>query len=234
MSLLYSFRRMFRRNDRTVHPFDRLHHVDTSGLLYPDQLQTGSPADELSEGYYATAPSLFDGIIALWRRRLARPLSSCEFIDLGCGKGRVLLMASAYPFRRVLGIEIHAALAGTARRNAARWKRGRAPIEVVTRDATLNPLGGVAQDIPCLCFMFNAFSAMAVRRLADSLTQAAAGRTAPIDLLYLHPDQHQVLMDAGMELLEDAELALSGEDAAADAFQVATDRCTLYRVPGRP
>lgn len=231
MSLLYSFRRLFRRTDRTKHPFDRRHRIDTSGLIYPDQLATGSPADAMSEGYYATAPSLFHGMISLWRKRLARPLSSYAFIDLGCGKGRVLLMASTYPFRQVLGIEIHKELAETARRNAARWSRGYAAIEVRTGDATLDPVGGLAADVPVVCFLFNAFGTEAVRRMAANLTASARRRTGPIDLLYLHPDQHRVLVEMGLQVLADEQLSLSSEDTGADAFKVATDRCTLYRIP---
>jgi SAM-dependent methyltransferase len=236
MSLLYPLRRIFRRTDRTMHPFDRMHRVDTSGLLYPDQLATGSPADALSEGYYATAPSLFHGMISLWRRHLGRPLSSYAFIDLGCGKGRALLLASTYPFRQVIGIELHSDLAQTARRNAARWlrtPRACGEIKVVTGDATVDPLDGIATDVPVICFLFNSFGEDAVRRLARNLAAAAQTRTAPIDLIYLHPDQHHALrQSAGMQILADEELPLSPEDVAADAFAVETDRCTLYRVAG--
>jgi SAM-dependent methyltransferase len=217
-----------------MHPFDRRHRVDTSGLFYPDQLATGSPADAMSEGYYATAPSLFHGMISLWRRHLTRPLSSYAFVDLGCGKGRVLLLASTYPFRQVLGIELHTDLAETARRNAKLWlRRSRAcpSIEVVRGDATADPLDGAMEAVPVVCFLFNAFGAEAVRRLAKNLTAAACRRTAPIDLLYLHPDQHRVLVDAGLQVLADEEIPLSDEDSDADAFEVEADRCTLYRMP---
>jgi len=41
------------------------------------------------------------------------------FIDLGCGKGRVTTVASEFPFREVIGVELSTALAATARANAA-------------------------------------------------------------------------------------------------------------------
>src|SRR6266496_57342 len=44
------------------------------------------------------------------------------FLDLGSGKGRTLLMASDYPFRRVVGVELLPALHGIAVRNLAQYK----------------------------------------------------------------------------------------------------------------
>ncbi|HSK39884.1 MAG TPA: class I SAM-dependent methyltransferase [Arenibaculum sp.] len=42
------------------------------------------------------------------------------FVDYGSGKGRVLTLATRYPFRRILGVEISSALSETARANLAR------------------------------------------------------------------------------------------------------------------
>ena len=228
------FRRLSRKRDRSIHPFDRQHGVDTSGMLYPDQLATGVAADAMSEGYYATAPSLFDGMIGLWRRHLgAAPLTSYHFVDLGCGKGRVLLLASLHAFRSVTGVELHPKLAAAARRNVRHWlRRPRAcgRIDVVAGDALTFALPGGPGE-PVVLFLFNAFNAEAVTQLVTRLSAAARKRTAPIDLLYLHPEQHAAVMAAeGVRLLADEAMAFSPEDAKADAFQVTEDRCTVYRL----
>jgi len=77
---MYSFalrlRSLLRRPSRAAsvetpaHPFDVAHGVDTSGLFYPDKLPTGHVHDRYSEGYYATAPSLFHGLMAQWQATL--------------------------------------------------------------------------------------------------------------------------------------------------------------------
>lgn len=46
-------------------------------------------------------------------------LSQCYFVDVGCGKGRPLLIASKYPFQRLIGIEYSARLCRQARANLA-------------------------------------------------------------------------------------------------------------------
>lgn len=43
------------------------------------------------------------------------------FVDIGSGKGRALLMAAQYPFKRIIGIEISEVLNKMARRNLDNW-----------------------------------------------------------------------------------------------------------------
>jgi SAM-dependent methyltransferase len=64
--------------------------------------------------------------------------STDVFVDFGSGKGRVLYQAAQYPFARVIGVEISAALSEAARRNLERSRDRLActNIEVVTADAT--------------------------------------------------------------------------------------------------
>jgi SAM-dependent methyltransferase len=60
------------------------------------------------------------------------------FIDFGSGKGRVLLIASRFPFRRIIGVELSEQSSAVARRNVERnSKRSRcADVRILTCDAT--------------------------------------------------------------------------------------------------
>lgn len=64
--------------------------------------------------------------------------SQYSFVDLGCGKGRVLLVASTYGFQRVVGVEISEELSRIARANVARFpaRLRKSAIDVQTVDAT--------------------------------------------------------------------------------------------------
>jgi SAM-dependent methyltransferase len=220
------------------HPFDLRHGVDTSGLLYADRLLSGHAHDQHSEGYYATAPSLFRGVLARWQETLPAAGLTIEdytLLDLGCGKGRVLLIAAEFPFRAVLGVELHPGLARIARRNVRRWLRADRScrnVTVLTGDALDVPLPDGPPDCPTVLFVFNAFSAEIVRALMRRLHAAAQHRTAPIDLLYIHPDQDSIVRNTpGVEVLADEDFSFSEEDAGADVFGVNVDRCAIYRLP---
>ncbi len=222
--------------DREIHPFDREHGVDTSGLLYADKLITGHSHDAASEGYYATAPSLFHGALARWQQTLGeslsplvpKSLSDYTFFDLGCGKGRALLMASDYPFRKVMGVELSPTLANVARRNLYRWlstPRACPRVSVMAGDVMQLRLPAG----PVVLFLFNSFGAGLMTELLEGLVAAARVGTTPIDLIYVHPE-HDLLVRRFASVLADEEVGFSPEDAAADAFDVSHDRVVVYRL----
>ena len=67
--------------------------------------------------YQPSEPSLFHQIL----QSVPVTPDGFTFIDLGSGKGRTLLMASAYPFRRIVGLELLAELNAIACQNIARY-----------------------------------------------------------------------------------------------------------------
>ena len=208
--------------------------METSGLLYAESLAAGHPNDIHSEGYYATAPSLFHGAIALWQRSLySLAVADYTFVDLGCGKGRVLLMASEYPFRAITGVELNGKLAAVARKNLKKWMRRPRSCRasnVVEGDVLEFPIPAGA----LVLFLFNSFEAEILRGLVERLLEASRTRSEPIDLIYVHPEQdHVIRQTAGFERLADETVSFSAEDTAADAFQVSLDQCCVYRLAGR-
>ncbi len=203
-------------------------------MLYADSLTTGHPNDIGSEGYYATAPSLFYGAIALWQISLyGLTIANYTLIDLGCGKGRVLMMASEYPFRAIVGVELNPKLAARAGRNVKKWMRKpRAcrAVSAVEGDVLDLPM----PDGPLVLVVFNSFDREMVRRLLERLVEKSHTRTAPIDLIYIHAEHDNLVRQfAGIERLADENIPFSPEDASADAFQVSVDQCCVYRLAGR-
>jgi hypothetical protein len=225
-----------------AHPFDVAYGVDTSGLYYADRLPSGHAHDRYSEGYYATAPSLFHGAMRLWMNSLGAGLrvEDYTFVDLGSGKGRVVMMASLYPFRAVRGIELNAGLVRGSRRNLRRWMRAQARKgRAARRDVRVehaDVLGRAPElvqeaDGPVVLFLFNSFGAVVLGALLERL--AGAERQAPVDLIYVHPDHDRlVAATPGIELLRYAEIPFSEEDARADVFGVSSDVCSVYRLRG--
>jgi SAM-dependent methyltransferase len=92
------------RSYRAVHPFDERFGVDTSGLIY--ELASGHQNDAYNNGYFAVAPSVFHSVMQAVRDRLALDYRRFSFVDVGSGKGRALLLASDYPFREIIGVEL--------------------------------------------------------------------------------------------------------------------------------
>jgi predicted RNA methylase len=199
------------------HPFDLEFGVRTSGLIAGRHLKSGHRNDRHATAYYGVAPSVLRELLARWRRsQPAAPIDEFTFVDVGAGMGRAALLASEYPFRAVVGVELNPALARIARRNAALWReagRALAPMRMVCRDAAefKFPAG------PCVAFLFNPFGAPVMRRLLGALAMSFAARAGQLDILYANTEQEKVLeRQAGFVRLFQGQVRRSRADAIAD------------------
>jgi len=157
------------------HPFDLLHGVDTSGSLPDYMLAPGATA------YGAAQPSII-------RRALAAipAPQTCHFLDLGCGKGRPLLIATEFGFSAVTGVEFSAPLSRVAQSNAATYGKAhpeRTRVEIVTGDALAYRL----PESPLVIFLYNPFRQPLMEKLLANIE--ATLRQAPRDLyvVYYNP-----------------------------------------------
>lgn len=219
-----------RSSGPAVHPFDQRHGVDTSGLIGGADLVTGHAHDRYNTAYYGMSPSRFEGAIALWRASgPAAPIESYTFLDLGCGKGRAVLMAAELPFRAVVGVEINPELARVAESNVLAWKaagKSRSAARIVCGDATEVEIPGG----PCLLYLFNPFARPVVERLVERLSREFADRPGLLDVIYFNPESAEAFGNGtGFERIWRGTVALSEEDAAADLVASPDDLCDLYR-----
>jgi SAM-dependent methyltransferase len=176
------------------HPIDNLYGIETSQKVLRLRLSSGDKAaDEANNGYAGSQPSIVRHALTVLP---PPPDGEAHFIDLGCGKGRVLAIATEFAFRSVVGIELspplHRLAARNARRVAARHP-DRTRIEVVCGDAThpaLPPCGDVA------LFLYNSFRAPLVATLIDHLETAIGQRAGGrVFLVYYNPT-NAALFDA--------------------------------------
>jgi hypothetical protein len=173
-----------------VHPFDLWHGVDTSGLIGGRHLSSGNTRDRHITAYLGTAPSAFLDVLARWNESLPDgPYSSRDyvFIDVGCGKGRTVMLASDLPFRRVVAVELHPALVSIARKNLIKWKASSHAcddIAVLHADA----LEFAFPESPTLLYAFNPFDLHATQLLLDRIQAVSLTRSAPIDFIYMNPE----------------------------------------------
>jgi SAM-dependent methyltransferase len=107
------------------------------------------------------------------------------FIDLGCGKGRVLLQAARLPFRRVLGVEISPHLADVARRNLvrARQRNRCGEVEIVTCDAADFAL----PDDVTIVYLAHPFTGETFGCVAANIVESLARAPRQLRLIYAIP-----------------------------------------------
>ena len=127
--------------------------------------------------YQATSAALVRRILS----RLNLDHSRFVFVDLGSGKGRVLLMAAQLPFKRVIGVEIAEELIQCARRNIDSFLGElRAPIELVHGNAADYSF----PPEPTVLFMFNPFDETVMSRVIENLLAAADDSRKEVLVVY--------------------------------------------------
>jgi SAM-dependent methyltransferase len=146
--------------------------------------------------YQPTDPALFHEMLNAVRRSLHFNFADFAFLDLGSGKGRTLLMASDYPFKRILGVELLPSLHDIACENLRCYKsesRKCFALEAVCADATTFPF----PDEPLLVFLFNPFPESGLRKVITNLEQSLRARPRPIWVLYHNPLLEHILSESG-------------------------------------
>jgi hypothetical protein len=158
--------------------WDLIHGVDTCGDVPLASLDFQSQNKTAGLEYQSHHPKIIRAGLAALE---IRP-EDFTFIDFGCGKGRVLLVASEFPFRRIVGLEFAPSLAETATRNLRNYRgRGQkcSAIEVVTVDATEYAL----TPEPQVLYFYSPFSRSVLDRIVQNIEDSL--RRSPRELLVL-------------------------------------------------
>ena len=163
--------------------FDDRYGTDTAGETA--LVQAGVPADAAVAGNQIYRP-LWEGLFHRIIRSFAPlGLERYHFVDLGSGKGKLLLLASRYAFRRITGVEYSPVLHAAAQRNIEIFSaavQSDRPVESLHQDATtFEPVAG-----PCIALVFNSFSDDIMARVMARLGQAAGDRSDPLFLVYVN------------------------------------------------
>ena len=142
--------------------------------------------------YQPTEPALFQEMLAALALNPSLHFADFTFVDLGSGKGRTLLMASDYPFRRIVGVELLPALHQVAQQNLAQYKSESQKcfaLEAICCDASDFPL----PDEPLLIYLFNPLQELVLRQVLANLEHSLRDHPRSAYVLYHNPLMEQVL-----------------------------------------
>jgi SAM-dependent methyltransferase len=138
--------------------------------------------------YQPTEPALFREMMAV----LEIDFRQFTFIDIGSGKGRALLLAAEYPFRRIVGIELLPELHRIAQGNISKYKSESqqcSEIEVLCADARDFRFPPDASVV----YLFNPLPELGLRQLLGNLESSLRQNPRPVFVLYHNPLLETVL-----------------------------------------
>ncbi|MDD5119702.1 MAG: class I SAM-dependent methyltransferase [Candidatus Omnitrophica bacterium] len=129
-----------------------------------------------------------------------KPSSEDVFVDLGCGKGRVVFFVALKRFKKVIGVELDQGLYAIAQENLRRLRIQRSPIELFNIDAA----NFEAKDAT-IFFMFNPFGAKTLENVLNNIKKSLAENPRKIRIVYYCP-YHRSLLDKQDWLLRDGQI----------------------------
>lgn len=132
--------------------------------------------------YQPTDPDEFRDLMA----KVMIDFADFVFVDLGSGKGRALLMASEYPFREIIGVEIQAELNAIAEQNIERFHPEH------QKCTNIRTICGDARDYefpaePLLLYLFNPFPEYVFERVLSNLKRSLEEHPRPAFVVYNTP-----------------------------------------------
>jgi SAM-dependent methyltransferase len=169
-------------NQRVRDEFDRQHGIETSKRVHLSDLKVDSPNWIYCDGYWPTPPEVFQDALS----SINSNVENLVFIDFGSGKGRVLLMASEFPFRKIIGVEFSSELHAIAQQNISRYKSPSQKcrdITAICADFTQFPI----PPDPLFVFLYNPASQEITKALARNLAQSLRENPRELWVLYVTP-----------------------------------------------
>jgi SAM-dependent methyltransferase len=170
--------------------YDWDHRVNTTGAALPWRTRL---LGLLNSIYQPISPQQFREIMSALAAHLApdTDFSQFTFIDIGAGKGRALLLASEFAFRRIIGVELLPELVEIARENAREFERRgvRCGIELVCEDATNFDFPAE----PAVVFLFNPLPGAALQTLIQNLERSLHRNPRSVYVAYANPIFEQII-----------------------------------------
>jgi hypothetical protein len=179
--------------------FDQVHGLNTdgefNGWTYLSDLDIQSPNWIEGTDYTPIEPERFRLVMA------TLPIDSQDFtfIDFCSGKGRALLLASEFPFNRIIGLEFSPELHQIAQENIRRY-----PAELQKcRDIQIRYVDFVEFPLPSdplVLFFFNPCHAPVLAEVVTRMGKSLRANPRPLYVAYVAPwpEHEELLRTAGV------------------------------------
>jgi SAM-dependent methyltransferase len=180
--LFYLFEYARSSIEERVEAFDRRFGTDTSSPVFERDQKTAV------HFYVPTTASVIYEIL----KALPLQPDKSVFVDMGSGKGRALLIASEFPFAKIVGIELSKNLHRIAEENVKLYKPASqkcAAFDLKCMDALDYAYG----DEPLVLFLFDPFGREILQEAIANLEASLKAKPREVYVVYVYPQFEDVL-----------------------------------------
>lgn len=180
---LFEYARSF--VEERLEAFDSRFGTDTSAPTFERDQKTSV------HFYVPTTASVIYEIL----RSIPLERDKFAFVDMGSGKGRALLVASEFPFAKIVGIELSRDLHRTAEENVRRYKP--ASQQCAAFDLRcMNALDYTYGNEPLVLFLFDPFGREILQEILANLEASLKATPRKAYVVYVYPQYEDLLQNA--------------------------------------
>jgi SAM-dependent methyltransferase len=120
-----------------------------------------------------------------------------HLVDFGCGKGRVLIVAAYYGFKKITGIDFSASLCNEAEINIEKIRPlfPSLDFQIICEDAVNFQIENDAN----VFFFFNPFDEVIMLQVVKNILSSLKKNPRKIYVVYVNPLHKEILLSAGFE-----------------------------------
>jgi len=174
--------------------FDWRYGVETRKIIPRSKMRFGADLKhELFVHYQGASPTFLERAL----HSLSPEAKEGSFLDIGCGKGRALIVAAEAGFPDIIGVEISEPLCVLARKNLEAYQKKFSKslsFKIHTQDATSYQ---IPKRVSCI-LMFNPFVGEAFSKVLDEITRAPQ----KICVIYINAVEKEQVMRSGLKIDE--------------------------------
>jgi len=160
--------------------FDQKYSVDTAVIIDPSQYKIKSKNWIYASRYEGIPPDKYELILS----ELEIKYSDFTFIDIGAGKGRAMLIASKFPFKKIIGVEFCKELVEIAESNIKIFPKE----EIKCVNISIHCLDAVEFEFPntpLFLFLFNPFEIKVMEKFIHNLEMSYEQSPRRIIVIYI-------------------------------------------------
>lgn len=117
------------------------------------------------------------------------PMSANDiFIDLGCGKGRIILLAATKKIRKVIGVELNVGIANVAEENLKKMKIPHVPVEIIQIDSTQYKFSNET-----IIYMYNPFGSRTILEIMNNIKSSLTKNPRNVRIIYSNARYSDIL-----------------------------------------
>jgi hypothetical protein len=172
---------------------EKKYHLDTSGIVSLEDLSLTLPTAEYGQPYQGANYYLLEKVFDYLKNEQAND----SIVDYGSGKGRVMVVAAYYGFKRIIGIDFSSRLCEAAKQSILNPQQQfpDATFKIIHADATTYDI----EKDDNVMFFFNPFDEVVMEQIIINIRQSLRNYPRKIYVAYINPVHKELFEHNGFK-----------------------------------